>query len=138
MVMSRHVFDHVVQTSQEWLVSIAREFDTDDLDFVERALRAWMHGLRDELPIESCAHFAAQLPELLRGVYYEGWNPTHAPVDHDVDAYVRRFAREARIRPTEVGQVASTITEALHGRTPEMQLAALLMQLPSPAPMSPC
>ncbi|RSD11633.1 DUF2267 domain-containing protein [Amycolatopsis eburnea] len=34
-------------------------------------------GTEDRLTVEAAAHFATQLPELLRGVYYEGWTPAH-------------------------------------------------------------
>jgi uncharacterized protein (DUF2267 family) len=44
------------------------------------ALRTVLHLLRDRLPIEESAQFAAQLPLLLRGVYYEGWDPTAVPI----------------------------------------------------------
>ena len=109
---------------------MAREFDTDDRGFAYRTLRAWLHGLRDELTVEVCAHFAAQLPEVLRGIYYEGWDPSQVPVDHDLDAYVPRFAREAQVRPTEVRHVASTVTAALHQHLSGAQLTTALAQLP--------
>ena len=44
------------------------------------ALRTVLHLLRDRLPVEEGAQFAAQLPVLVRGVYYEGWKPTDVPI----------------------------------------------------------
>jgi uncharacterized protein (DUF2267 family) len=44
------------------------------------ALRTVLHLLRDRLPIEESVQFAAQLPVLVRGVYFEGWDPTIVPV----------------------------------------------------------
>lgn len=44
------------------------------------ALRTVLHLLRDRLPIDESAQFAAQLPVLLRGVYYEGWVPSAVPI----------------------------------------------------------
>ena len=32
-----------------------------------------LHALRDRIGAESAVHLAAQLPMLLRGLYYEGW-----------------------------------------------------------------
>lgn len=75
-------------------------------------------------------HFAAQLPEMLRGIYYEGWDPSQVPVHHDVDTFVRRFASEAQVRPTEVRHVASTVTAALQQRLSGGQLITALEQLP--------
>jgi len=34
----------------------------------------------DRLPITIAANFAAQLPELLRGVFYDGWSPSRVPI----------------------------------------------------------
>ena len=44
------------------------------------ALRTVLHLLRDRLPIEESVQFAAQLPLLVRGVYFEGFDPTIVPV----------------------------------------------------------
>ena len=44
------------------------------------ALRTVLHLLRDRLPIEESVQFAAQLPVLVRGVYFEGWDPSIVPV----------------------------------------------------------
>ena len=60
--------DHAFHSAHEWVRDVAREFDTEDLEFAYRVLRAWLHALRDRLTVEASAHFAAQLPELIRGV----------------------------------------------------------------------
>lgn len=44
------------------------------------ALRAVLHRLRDRLSVEGAAHLGAQLPTLIRGVYYDGWKPSETPV----------------------------------------------------------
>ena len=43
------------------------------------ALRAVLHALRDRLTVEEGAQFAAQLPMLIRGLYYAGWDPRRVP-----------------------------------------------------------
>ena len=100
------------------------------MPFARRVLRAWLHGLCDALSVDVGAHGAAQLPELWRGVYYEGWDPNRVPMEHDVDAYVRRFAQEAQVRPAEVRHVASTVTAALRQRMSGGLLMTALERLP--------
>jgi uncharacterized protein (DUF2267 family) len=39
-----------------------------------------LQAVRDWLPTNEAADLAAQLPELLRGVYYEHWRPANTPV----------------------------------------------------------
>ncbi|HEY5753737.1 MAG TPA: DUF2267 domain-containing protein [Chthoniobacterales bacterium] len=71
---SLDVIDTTVQKTREWVaaVSDATHLDTQDS---YKALRAVLQTLRDRLPLELAAHFSAQLPMLLRGLFYEGWHP---------------------------------------------------------------
>ena len=41
-----------------------------------------LHAVRDRLSVEEFAQLGAQLPILVRGIYYEGWNPAHTPVQN--------------------------------------------------------
>ena len=53
------------------------------------------------------------MPELLRGVFYDGWSPSHVPDKFDDEEYVRRFARDANIHSTEVKRAASLVTKVM-------------------------
>ncbi|MEV4754959.1 DUF2267 domain-containing protein [Micromonospora sp. NPDC049559] len=44
------------------------------------ALRTVLHLLRDRLPVQESVEFAAQLPVLVRGVYFDGWDPSLVPI----------------------------------------------------------
>jgi uncharacterized protein (DUF2267 family) len=75
------VFDASLQKSQIWLNDLARELDWQDKpQNACRALRTALHALRDRLTIEEAVHLGAQLPILIRGVYYEGWKLSGKPV----------------------------------------------------------
>jgi uncharacterized protein (DUF2267 family) len=117
-------------TAQVWLRAVADRLLTPDLHYSYRLLRAWLHTVRDRLPIGQAVHLAAQLPELLRGVYYEGWEPVKAPVKLDAEAFVARFAREARISTAEVRHGAPAVSMALHGMFSPGQLQHTFAQLP--------
>jgi uncharacterized protein (DUF2267 family) len=105
--------DHSIEKANTWLAEVAGEFGTEDRRFAYRVTRAWMHVLRDRLPVPVAAHLAAQLPDLLRGVFYDGWNPSHVPDKYDHSEYVRRFARDANIHDAEVRQAASVVTKVV-------------------------
>lgn len=101
--------DASIDKTVAWLKGIADGFGTNDRRLAYRACRAWLHCLRDRLTVEVAAHFTAQLPELLRGVFYDGWNPTHMPQRYGRDDYIARFARDARIHEADVPQAVAVV-----------------------------
>ena len=70
---------HAVQQTQEWLKELRDNADLADEATALSVLRAVLHQLRDRLSVEEAVDFAAQLPTIVRGIYYEGWRPARAP-----------------------------------------------------------
>jgi uncharacterized protein (DUF2267 family) len=60
------------------------------------AVRAVLHTLRDRLNVQEASDLAAQLPMLLRGVYYEGWKPAKVPVKMHRAEFLDRVRAEYR------------------------------------------
>lgn len=67
------VFDRAVQETNVWLKSLMGKLSTEDRHVAYFALRAALHALRDRIGPGNTVHLGAQLPLLIRGLYYEGW-----------------------------------------------------------------
>ena len=104
--------DRSIEKTNAWLGDVAASFGTEDRRLAYRVARSWLHTLRDRLPVPIAAHIAAQLPELLRGVFYDGWNPSKVPIKYSKDEYIARFAKDAQIHHTEVPRAGRLVTSA--------------------------
>lgn len=69
---------HAVQTIQEWLRELQEKGELADEESAYRVLRAVLHQLRDRLTTEEAIDLGAQLPLMVRGLWYEGWHPSAA------------------------------------------------------------
>ena len=79
--MSAKAIETTVQKFHQWLESVRGNLGLRTTpDGAYSALRAVLHALRDRLSVESAAHLAAQLPMLVRGLFFEGWDPTDKPL----------------------------------------------------------
>lgn len=72
-------FDHSLNTAREWLSDVKEELNITDEQQAFLVTRSVLHTLRDRLPVQEAADFAAQLPMLLQGLYYHEWSPTGKP-----------------------------------------------------------
>src|SRR5207247_10739936 len=69
------VFDKTLQTTNIWLDEIMATLGPDR-QVAWHVLGAVLHALRDRLQIGLAVHLGAQLPLLVRGLYYAQWNPS--------------------------------------------------------------
>ncbi len=129
MSHSNDPFASTVHTAHHWLNTVAQAIGTEDRHFAYRVLRAWLHAVRDRIGLSGSAHLTAQLPELLRGLYYEGWVPVHS-ADHHTASFVHQFAHEAGVPPQEVPALASAVTDALTDLFSPGQLGHVFAVLP--------
>ncbi len=70
---------HAVQQSQEWLKELRDNAGLASETEALSVLRAVLHQLRDRLTINEAVQLGAQLPTIVRGIYYEGWRPASVP-----------------------------------------------------------
>jgi uncharacterized protein (DUF2267 family) len=78
------------------------------------ALRGILHALRDRLTVDVTAKLAAQLPMLVRGIYYDGWDPGAVPVKMSREDFLARV-RQAFPYTIEgdIPQLVDTVLQSL-------------------------
>ncbi|MFW5746699.1 MAG: DUF2267 domain-containing protein [Nanoarchaeota archaeon] len=87
------IFDDSLEKTYDWIKEASQSFD-GDMQRGYRALRAVLHATRDRIMPEEAAHLSAQMPLVLRGVFYEHWNPAHKPERLDKAAFLDRISKE--------------------------------------------
>lgn len=88
--------DHTVQLTHEWINDLSGRLDWTSKRDTLSLMRATLREIRDHLGHEEVAQLAAQLPMLIRGMYYEGWIPARTPVrDRNADHFLQAIAVQA-------------------------------------------
>lgn len=67
--------DHTPQVVAEWLDLPQDDPGRNDRGRCYRLRRETLHGIRDFLTVQAAAAPSAQLPLLLRGIFFEDWHP---------------------------------------------------------------
>jgi uncharacterized protein (DUF2267 family) len=108
-------FDKTVEKTNAWLDELMGELGWTDRDKAFIALHATLQALRDRLTMNEATDLGAQLPMLVRGFYYEGWNPNQKPVKHDKEEFLERVA-EALPEEPDAEKVARSVFRVLARR----------------------
>ncbi len=126
------LIEHSSEKANEWVNEVTRELGIDSRRDAFRMLRAFLHALRDRLPVNEAAQVAAQLPTLIRGIYYEGWNPGRTPQTYrDARTFLERIAHEADLAgETEASYAVQGLAAVLRRRVSEGELEDVLHALP--------
>jgi uncharacterized protein (DUF2267 family) len=64
-----------IQILHIWIKEISYNANWDQASFSLAALRAVLQELRDHLALKDLAHLSAQLPIIIRGIFFENWTP---------------------------------------------------------------
>lgn len=87
-----------VHTTSAWLKRIAEELGHGDKQRAYHALRGVLFAIRDRLPIDEALDLSAQLPTLVRGVFFEGYKATGKPETYrSRDEFLQRVNEELAV-----------------------------------------
>ena len=103
------VIDHSAQLTHEWVNELTERLGWSRHRDALRLLRVTLTGIRDHIGHDELVQFGAQLPLLIRGMYYEGWKHSATPVrgtDGFFEALEKSLSKVTDYRgPVDVGQV---------------------------------
>jgi uncharacterized protein (DUF2267 family) len=126
------IIQRSVEKTHIWLDAVAEELGEEDRQYAYRALRAVLHALRDRLTVDVAAKLAAQLPTLIRGIYYEDWDPSRTPLAiHDVGTFLDHVAAEGHMAgETEASLAVSAVIAVLRAHVAAGEIDGVLAVLP--------
>lgn len=127
-------FDEAPAAGAVWVIGLQNRLGWQDRHMAYTALLAALHALRDCLPTDEAVYLGAELPPLLRGLYYEGWHPRERPLrPEDRDAFLSRL-HEAMHRDlgADPEQVARAVFELLSERISAPELEEIRAACPAP------
>jgi uncharacterized protein (DUF2267 family) len=107
------VFDKTVQTTNIWLDEIMARMGPDR-HVAWHILGAVLRTLRDRLPLDDATHLGAQLPLLVRGLYYDQWHsPSTIHKERHQEEFLARVQEGRDIRPVNVQEAVRTVFAVL-------------------------
>jgi len=107
--------------------------DWQDSQEAYAALRVNLQALRDRLTVEEVAQLGAQLPMLIRGFYYAGWDPTGKPLKvRQREEFLERIAEHFVMAgdPVHPEPVARAVFSVLAQRISDGQIQDVKHVLP--------
>jgi uncharacterized protein (DUF2267 family) len=126
--------ENTIHTTNAWLKELTDELGWEDRERAFHALKVVLHALRDRLTVAEAADLGAQLPMVIRGMYFEGWSPKGKPVkerrrEEFLAHIAAAFRGHAEIFPEEV---AWAVFKVLERHVSAGEIADIKHMLPGP------
>lgn len=125
------VFDRTLETTHIWLNEICNDLGPDK-QVAWKVLSTVLHKLRDRLTLNLAAHLGAQLPLMVRGVYYDQFEPGKMPAEtRSRDDFVAEVAEGlSDTRPVDPEDAIRSVFRVLSRHISEGQVNKVRDALP--------
>lgn len=127
---SLEVFDKTLNTTNIWLDEIGTSIGPDR-QVAWKVLSVVLHKLRDRLPVELAAHLGAELPLLVRGAYFDQFEPERHPENWDRDGFLSEVSDWlSDTRPVNPEDAVRAVFTVLSAHVPHGQISKVQHALP--------
>jgi uncharacterized protein (DUF2267 family) len=130
-----HIFDPHVDTAVHWLHELRDYLGLEPGQDARalQALRVGLHAIRNRLPANEVLDLAAQLPLMIRGIFFDGWRIDHAPkrIRHR-GAWLTSIKNEIGYEPLQPLDVLRAVIRLLTAHVSDGELADIVATLPRP------
>ena len=128
------VFDSTIQRTNTWLKDLMLELNWSDRRKTYIALRSALHALRDHMTVTDAVLLGEQLPMLLRGVYFEHWNPEGKPEvlksREDFLAYLSKYLAQDGETSSSAETIVRAVFRLLERKAADGEIQNVLTLLP--------
>ena len=133
MTSLAHIWDKAQSKSSVWISDLSDQLGWANAPLTLLALRAVLHALRDRLTPVEAVDLAAQMPLILLGLFFDGWDPRASPVKartrEEYLALVRHHLQRAA-RDVDAERVTRAVFKLIAERVSEGEISDVRGMLP--------
>lgn len=125
-------FEKHCKEANEWLAEIADQMGYPNRsDWAYGALKTVLHVLRDRTTVEEVFQLSAQLPALIRGIYFEGYKPSGKPDKLNAKEFMSRIKKDlGNSNPISAEEAFRIVLELLYEKTSAGEMDDIRGQMP--------
>jgi uncharacterized protein (DUF2267 family) len=129
------VFERSIQKAGRWIDDLERYMGWENPHQTYEALGVVFHVLRDRIPVHQAVALGAQLPLLLRGLYFQNWDVSRSPEKYrharDFLSHIRAGLAEHRLEFVPEERLVEGVVAVMSQRISEGEYASLRRSLPA-------
>lgn len=128
------VFERTQEKAERWVKDMMVALHTEDPQLALHALRAGLHALRDRLTVEEAAQLSAQMPLIIRGLFFENWRPAGKPlhIRHPNEFLALVIANFAPRTDAYADDILRALFRVLSEHISQGEITDVVMSLPEP------
>lgn len=117
MINSITAFNNALKKANEWLTELKEIGNFNNEEQAYSALRSVLHALRNRLITDEAVHLGSELPMIIRGVYFEGFDLKNPSRKDDIEEFINTISTEMRkaaltISPEKAAQAVFALLES--------------------------